>query len=59
MKGILEIQKRTTLKLAIDETMEIINRLYFTNKIVVGCKTVTLPEIITFVIDLEANKNEG
>ncbi|MDP2209447.1 MAG: amphi-Trp domain-containing protein [Bacteroidota bacterium] len=55
----MEIQKRTTLKLAIDETMEILNRLYFTNKIAVGGKTVTLPENITFEIDLEANKNEG
>ncbi|MDI6803824.1 MAG: hypothetical protein QME58_08260 [Bacteroidota bacterium] len=55
----MEIIKRTTLKAAIDETLELLNRLYFTNKISVGGKTITLPENITFEIELEANKNGG
>lgn len=55
----METQKRTTLKLAIDETMELLNSLYFTNKFSLGGKTVTLPKNVNFEIELEGNKNDG
>lgn len=55
----MEIQKRTTLMLAIDETMELLNRLYFTGKISVGGKTVAIPKNIKFEIELDSNRNEG